>query len=388
MVFYLSAFLAYLRFEESRTKSRYLSATILFLLGLLTKTVVATLPGALLVLAWWRRGKISMREDVAPLLAWFALGLAAGLTTAWVERDWIGAAGADFSLTPLQHAVLAGRVAWFYLGKLLWPANLMFMYPRWNLGAEGPGQLLYPVAALAAFLAAWGLRRRSRTPLAVALFFVGSLFPALGFVNVYPFVYSYAADHFQYIASFGILTAFAAAAALVTRRLASRMQRGAVVVGYALPALLGILTFAQCGQYADAETLYRTTLAKNPSCWMCWNNLGMISLARGQTSTAMDQFQAALKINPRSAEAHNNVGNLLVKLGSVPQAVDQYEESIRLSPKYVLAHNNLGGALLFLGRYLEAKSEFETVLRLDPECEAAQANLKVALAMESDARPK
>ena len=93
--------------------------------------MTATLPAALLVIFWWQRGRLSVRRDLAPLLPWFALGIGGGLFTAWVEHELIGAKGQAFDLSLIQRLMLSGRIVWFYLFKLLWPANLMFMYPRW-----------------------------------------------------------------------------------------------------------------------------------------------------------------------------------------------------------------------------------------------------------------
>ena len=87
LLFYLSALLVYVRFDETRRRRDYVLASGLFLLGLLTKTVVATLSGALLVILWWRRGRLEPRRDVMPLLLWFAIGGGAGLYTAWFERS-------------------------------------------------------------------------------------------------------------------------------------------------------------------------------------------------------------------------------------------------------------------------------------------------------------
>src|SRR5882724_8340241 len=125
-VFCLAAALAWLRFEDERRPARYAIAILFFLAALLTKTVTATLPAALLVVAWWRRGRLSWRDDVQPLLLWLILGLAAGLGTAWLESAQIGAGGGDFALGALERGLLAGRVVWFYLGKLLWPFGLTF----------------------------------------------------------------------------------------------------------------------------------------------------------------------------------------------------------------------------------------------------------------------
>ena len=211
-VFYLAAALAWLRFEDERRSARYAAATLWFVAALLTKTVTATLPAALLVIAWWRRGRLSWRGDVLPLLPWFAVGVGAGLFTAWFERTSIGAQGADFNLGLVERGLLAGRIFWFYLGKLVWPADLMFFYPRWHVDAAAVWQYLFPVAALALVggLVWWTRRGRGRGLLAAALLYGGTLFPVLGFMNVYPFVFSYVADHFQYLASLSFFALIAA----------------------------------------------------------------------------------------------------------------------------------------------------------------------------------
>src|SRR4029079_8190867 len=139
-----------------------------------------------------------------------ALGAVAGLLTAWVERTQIGAHGADFNLSFLDRCVLAGRVIWFYVGKLFWPANLTFIYPRWTIDPAQAWQWTFSLSAAALTIALWAMRKRSRAPLAGWLYFCGTLFPALGFINVYPFIFSFVADHFQYLASLGIIVPVAA----------------------------------------------------------------------------------------------------------------------------------------------------------------------------------
>ena len=117
---------------------------------------------------------------------------------------------ADFNFAFIDRCLIAGRAVWFYLYKLLWPANLIFIYPRWNIDAAVVWQYLFPAAFLLAAVLFWGLRNRSRAPLAVLLYFAVTLFPALGFFNVYPFRYSFVADHFQYLACIGPIAAAAA----------------------------------------------------------------------------------------------------------------------------------------------------------------------------------
>jgi hypothetical protein len=281
LVFYLAAACAYLRFDEERRPKDYAWASVLFVLGLLTKTVVATLPAALLVVFWWKRGRVDWRRDVMPALPWFAVGAAAGLHTAWIERAQLGAEGADFALSPLQRVLLAGRVAWFYLGKLLWPADLTFIYPRWAIDSTSAMAYAWPVAALLVLGALWAVRKRSRAPLAAALFFVGSLFPVLGFVNVYPFVFSFVADHFAYLPSVGLIAALAAGAAAWAGRDA-RLRRVAPVAAGLLLITLAALTWRQSRIYRDAPTLYQATLARNPDCYLCLNNLGTMAAREGE----------------------------------------------------------------------------------------------------------
>jgi tetratricopeptide (TPR) repeat protein len=383
-VFYLASALLYLHFHGTRRKSQYALATGLFVLALLTKTVTATLPAALLVIVWWRRGRLAWRRDVLPLLPWIALGVPAGLFTAWVERTYIGATGAVFALTLPQRFLLAGRAVWFYAGKLVWPANLAFSYPRWHLDAGVWWQWIFPAAALAAAIFLCVLARRNRGPLAAFLLFVGTLFPALGFLNVLPFRYSYVADHFQYLASLALIVPVTAALTGEARRLAlGKAWQMALPAVFLLP-LFG-LTWVQCGMYGDLETLYRTTLARNPASWLAHNNLGLLLAPQpGRVPEAIAEYQAALEIEPNYPEAHFNLGSALAHSGmpeKLPDAIAEYQEALRLKPDYVEAHYNLANVLSQLpGRLPDAIAQYREALRIEPDLAEAHANLGNALA--------
>ena len=373
-VFYLSAALAYLHFDRTRRRAPYFLALALFLLALLSKTVTATLPAALLVIFWWQRGRLSWKRDALPLAPWFALGALAGLFTAWVERKFIGAEGAEFALTFLDRALLAGRVIWFYLSKLIWPAGLTFIYPRWMVDSSAWWQYLFPLGALALLAALVGIARRHRGPLAGFLFFAGTLFPALGFFNVYPFIYSYVADNFQYLASLGMIVPLACACTRLPRRVVP-------VLAAAVLLTLGALTWSQCHMYQDADTLYRETLVRNPSCWLAHNNLGANLLQiQDRPSDAVPHLEAALQLNPNYSPAHNNLGNALSKLGRLPEAVAEYQSALRLKPDDPRTHTNLGNALAQLGRLPEAVGEHQAALQLDPHSPEIHNNLGSALA--------
>jgi len=382
-VFYLGAAITYLRFDETRRKTLYFCALGLFALALLSKTVTATLPAALLLVFWWQRKRISWQRDVRPLLPWFALGIAAGLTTAWVERRYVAAEGPDFALTRLQRCLLASRAIFFYLGKLVWPVDLTFTYPRWTLDAGAWPQYCFPLGVLAIAAGLWLWSRRQRGPLAAFLFFAGTLFPALGFFNVYPFIFSYVADHFQYLASLGVIVPVAFGQTLAAGRIPVGARWMAPLARILLLAVLGTLTWRQSAMYRDSETLYRTTLLRNPGSWMAHNNLGSI-LAKtpDRGLEAIAEFEAALRIRPDYAEAHNNLGNVLEKMpGRLPEAVTHLQAALRGRPGEAAIHNNLGSVLAKIpGRLPEAIAEYEAALRIDSNFVYAHNNLGIALA--------
>jgi tetratricopeptide (TPR) repeat protein len=386
-VFYLAAALVYLRFDQTRRRPHYLWALGLFVLALASKTVTATLPAALLVVFWWQRGRLGFRRDVRPLLPWFAIAAVAGLFTAWVERTYIGAKGADFALTLTERFLLAGRAIWFYASKVVWPVNLIFTYPRWQIAADVWWQYLFPAGVLAVATCLWLLRRRYRGPLAGFLIFAGTLFPVLGFLNVYPFIFSYVADHFQYLASLGIVVPICDVVVGHAPGLGQRLrqplrQRLQWTLSALLLLTLAVLTFRQAGMYADAETLYRATLARNPASWMAHTNLGVALVETpSRLPEAIAEYQAALRLKPDDAQTHANLGHALARMpGRLPEAVAEFRTALRLKPNSVQTYNDLGVVLSQIrGRLPEAIAEFQTALRLKPEYAEAHANLGVAL---------
>jgi tetratricopeptide (TPR) repeat protein len=383
-VFCLSAALVYLHFDSTRRRQHYLLATALYVLALLSKTITATLPAALLVILWWQRGRIG-RRDVVPLAPWFALGAAAGILTAWVERTYIGAEGSEFSLSLAQRALLAGRVPWFYAFKLVWPLGLTFTYPRWTLDPAVWWQYLFPAASVALLIVLVRLARRGRRgPLASVLIFAGILVPVLGFLNVYPFRFSFVADHFQYLACFGLIVPFASVLVSASNR--SAAVKAAPVI---LLFILAGLTWRQSQNYKDAETLYRATLANNPESWMAHNNLGLILAQSSRQSEGIAEYEAALRLRPDYDEAHLNLGNALQSMpGRLQEAIAHYEAALRIDPNYAEAHNDLGGALSQLpGSLPDAIAHYEAALRLKPDYAEAHNNLGNALAQTPNRLP-
>jgi tetratricopeptide (TPR) repeat protein len=388
MFFYLGAALAYLHFDQTGQRRHYVGALGLFLLALLSKTVTATLPASLLVVFWWQRCRLDWKRDVRPLIPWLVIGAAAGLFTVWVERKYIGAEGPALAMPLLERFLLAGRVIWFYLWKLVWPTNLMFIYPRWTVSSAEWWQYLFPLGAFAAVAGLWRLSRHHRGPLAAFLFFVGTLFPVLGFLNVYPFLYSYVSDHFQYVASLGVIVPAASGLTLAAGRFSVADRRLPMLLAGILVTALGVLSWRTSSIYRGPETLYTDTLMRNPACWLAHNNLGnYLMKVPGRSSEAIGHFDAALQINPDLPETHNNLGSALARIpGRMPEAVSHFRAAVRIRPDFAEAHMNLANALSQMPEHAaEAIPEYETVLRIAPDYPEAHYNLGIALS-EVDGR--
>ena len=380
-VFYLGAGLAYLKFDSKREKKHYTIALILFFIGLSAKSVIVTLPAALLVVFWWKRGNISWKRDGMPLVPFFGIGIISGLFTTWVERSFVGAVGNEFSFTIIDRCLIAGRAVWFYLYKLFCPGELIFIYPRWHIDPTALWQYLFPIAFVLSIVVLWALRRRSRTPLAVSLYFTGTLFPALGFFNLYFFRYSFVADHFQYLASMGPIAAAAACIVQGTGLLKKELRRPLQPLLYCvLLSVLFLLTWKQCEMYVDAETLYLTTIRKNPDCWMAHYNLGFLLAEKGRTDEAEAHYRKTLELNPDHDRAHINLGILLAKMGRANEAIAHYRKALEINPKSDEAHYNLGFVLAYMGRTDEALNHYSMALKINPRSAEAHYNLGILLA--------
>jgi len=385
-VFYLSAALVYLQFDESRDRKHYFWAAALFLCAVFSKTVTVTLPAALLVVLWWKRGHINLRRDVRPLAPWLVAGLAAGMFTTWVEHTYMGAHGREFALSFAQRLLLAGRLPVFYAGKLLRPVNLIFTYPQWAINAADWHQWLYPlgIVALVCALLLPAIKKptthqpspTTRGPLSATLFFIGTLFPVLGFLNVSSFRYSWAADHYQYLASLGLIVPFCA---IMWRP----EGRGALWLRALCPALLlvlAVLTFHQCAEYCNAETLYRTTIARNPGSWVAYNNLGVALADAGRVNEAIEQYQTAIQIKPDYAKPHNNLATIYSRWpGHLGEAIAESQAAISIAPDDANAHVNLASYLAKTGKLQEAVAESQAAIRIDADLAEAHNNLGLEL---------
>jgi len=394
--FYLAAMWAYLRFDPPRDEQAadplkrrhwawYGAALALFTCALLAKTVTASMPAAMLIIIWWKRGRVSFKRDVVPLIPFFVIGIVMGLVTVHFEREIWGSKGAKFDFSMPERVLIAGRAVWFYLWKLIWPTELAFFYTRWTIDAGQWWQYLYPAGAVALLATLWSMRHRiGRGPLAAALFFGGTLVPALGFFNLYWQLYTFACDHMQYLACIAVFAVAAACLVGVLKTLGTWGTPQGYIACAAIILLCAYLTHQQSRIYTGVETLWRDTLKKSPQMWMAYNNLGVHLANTQRVDEAIIQYHKALELNPESEHAHYNLGSVLLMKNDLNGAIGELKEAIRIRPGVPGPYGNLGVAYSKQGRLTEA----EECLRKDLELAPEQPYQRISLASVLDQQGK
>ncbi len=378
--FFLCAALAYLGYTETGRRRVYVAALGLFVLGLLSKSGIAPFPLAMFAVVWWKRGRLLWRRDIVPLLPFFLASILLGLITIYIERTYMGTQAPEYDLTLVERCLIAGRDLWFYLGKLLLPVDLMICYPRWVVSAAVWWQYLYPTAALVAGGVLWAMRKHWRAPAAAFFYFTAMLLPYLGFFSLSSSRYSFVTDHHQYLAAIGpiVLTAV-----LLDRVVGLARVRAGVLMPAVTAILLltlGMLSWKQSKMYANAETLYRTTIARNGTCWMAYNNLGLLLMNTGRRDEAMADFQKALDIHRHYAEPHDNLGLLLSDMGRTDEALAHFRKALEIRPDYGGAHFNLALLLAKMGRTDDAIIQYQKALEVNPNHARTHNNLALLLA--------
>lgn len=401
----------------SRRPGVLFAAALAFLtLALFAKTTASVLPAVLLVVVWWQRGRLRW-ADVRPLLPFFAIGIGLAYHTAWLEKHFVEAKGDEWAHGLVDRLALAGQVTAFYAGKLVWPADLAFIYRRWTIDASSAVQWLPTAGWLAALAAAFVASRRGlRGPLAALLLFGGVVFPAMGFFDVYAMRYSWVADHFAYQAMAVGAASLVGGAATALERLRPAWRRAAGVAAVAGLVLLGTLTYRQAVPYRSQEALWLHTIALNPECFICHTNYGNELLEAGRTDEAVvhlersleirpdalptllnlarleeararfgraeEHLRAALRREPADVEIRVHLATVLTKAGRLADAEREFREALRIpSHAAYLAHNGLGVVLVRSGRVEEGIEQMKACVRLRPDYERGRANLESVLAM-------
>ncbi len=375
----LGAYVRYVRKPDSM--ARYLMVAATFLLALLSKPTVVTLPFVLLLLDYWPLNRFHQREPVhqpeyfgiprwlilekIPLLA-----LAAGACAMTVL-----AAGKEVAVN--AHVSISSRIVTavvsyaVYLRQMVWPAGLAPFYPNPQKG--------YPLGTVAlSFLllvlvteGVLTFQRKHRWLLTGWLWYLGMLTPMIGIVQVGAFAH---ADRMTYLPQIGI---YVAVTWLVAEWRLSRGLLGGLMTG--VLAVLMVCAWKQTSYWRNSEALWIHALACTTDNSVAHNDLGNALCQKGRMDEGITQFQQALQINPAYEEAHNNLGNALLQKGGVDEAITQFQQALQINPAFAAAHNNLGNALLQKGKVDEAITQFQQALQINPAFETAYNNLGNAL---------
>ena len=401
-LFYLGAVLAWLRFVALERVGHYLLVALLFAAGLLSKSVVVTLPLALLIVQWWRGGRVT-RVDLLRVAPLMVLGVA---ITAADLAFYRGREVLELGYTLAERMLIAGRALWFYAGKLVWPLELAVIYPLWEIDARSVAGWGYVAAAAGLALALWLLRERiGRGPLAGALYFALTLGPVLGFVDYGYMQFSFVADRFQYLAGIGVLAVLLGAAAHALGRLpawapAVAGERGAAGMREVAPwrraaetwvrygawgvaavvvVLLGSLTWRQAGIYRDEVALFSHIVALNPEARDAHLNLGNALLEADRTEEGLAASRIAVEQRPESADAHSNLGLALSNLERFTEAEESLRRALDLDPRHKSALQNTAELLRKQEQYEAAVEAYQTVLERDRRYALAYAGMGDAL---------
>jgi tetratricopeptide (TPR) repeat protein len=375
--FWLLTTLAYVRYVRQPGWRRYRWVLAFFVLGLLSKSMVLTLPCVLLLLDYWPLGRIGWQAASGPpspgvvtpgllphspstlrWLVWeklplFALSLAAGVMSLYARQKGGGLKSGEYLGLGerLGYAVNAYAT---YLGKCLWPADLAAFYPL------APGGLpAWQVAAAAGLLVALTalvlVAARRRPYLAVGwLWYLVTLLPVSGVVQLG----SYAlADRYAYIPSVGLFVL----AVWGVADLASRPARVwvlAPVVGLVLLAFV-LLCREQVATWRDSVTLWRHALAVTPDNFFVRLKLGQALREVNDLDGAAEQFTEAVRLRPDLAKAHDMLGAVRLQQGRVSEAVDCFTEATEMQPAAAEFQRHLGQALQKQGSEEQAQKRFQ-----------------------------
>ena len=380
-LFFLLALLAWVRFVEDQPKRlwhHYGLALIFYVLALCSKTTACTLPATMLLVLWLKGWPIT-RVRLVQIVPFILLGVGMGLVTMWWERFHQGTQGKAFSLGLLDRILVASHSVWFYAGKLAWPTNLTFSYPRWVINPSDPLAYVWLLAGVGMYVMIYFARRFTGRGVEVAvLFYVATLSPILGFIMLYTFIWSFVADHYQYVASIGPLALASTGIIWALDTLKSRWWLKPVFCG-GLLLILGVLTWRQSDTYVNLETLWRTTITRNPSSWLATYNLGTTLAQKGELDEAITNLQKAVEIKPDFAMAHYNLGDILLHNGRVDEAIDHFQKANQSDPNLPLVHYELANALIKKGMVDEGIAEFKKTLELNPDYADAHRFLGIAL---------
>jgi tetratricopeptide (TPR) repeat protein len=393
-LFFMLTLWAYVRYvgkskaHSPKSKVFYGLVLLFFVLGLMSKPMVVTLPFVLLLLDYWPLNRFtpppvpavtgkgdSLKNHFLPWrlilekIPLLALSGAACVATMMIQKDIIA---------PVPLALRIGNAAVsyvVYLRQMFCPAGLAVLYPYPQNSLPG-WKIALAVVLLAAISAGVFLRRQRQPYLLMGwLWYLGMLIPVIGLVQVGGQAH---ADRYTYLPQIGLYLALIWAVG----SLGAGWRHRRVVLGGLSTVILVALIFCartQTSYWRNSEVLWTHTLACTSDNYIAHYNLGDALVKMGRRDEAIAQYQKTLQITPNYAEAHDNLGSVLLQKGRVDEAIAHYQTALRITPENATAHNNLGNALRQKGRVDEAIAQCQVALQINPDYADAHDNLGNAL---------
>ncbi len=385
---------AYILYVEKGEVKRYLLVVLFFVLGLMSKPMLVTLPFILLMLDFWPLGRLCLIHDTRNVvtgqhtnerldifrLVWekvpfFALAVVSSVVTFIVQER--GGAMELLKTYSLQTRIINAFVAYMeYIVNMIWPVKLAVLYPH-------PGNSLPlwkgVVAGLALVLITILVIRKARKIpyLAVGWFwYVVTLIPVIGIVQV---GLQAMADRYTYVTLIGLFIIIAWGANDLLSKWPNRKIWLGTLAAILLPVLI-ILTWKQVQYWENSITLFKHTLKHTSDNVIMHRNLGNAFDKQGRTEEAIEQYFQALRIKPDDAQAHYNLGVVYGVLGMYKEAIEAYKKTISINPDFIGAHNNLGDAYDNSGMYKEAIEAYKKAISISPDFADAHSNLGAAYA--------
>lgn len=381
--FYFLAILLFLKYfvvkKQKFTKKNtanssllYISSALFFIMAILSKTSTVMLPFVLLFLIWIKFKKLTFNV-ILSTIPFFVFSALASLWTIWEQKIHSGAEGVEWSLNIIEKLIISGKIIFFYIGKLIWPYPLMFIYPKWNINSHLITSYIPLLLLIIVLILTYIFRNKwAKSFFSALLYFIISLFPVLGFFNIYFMRYSYVADHFQYLGCISIICLFSVGFMKIIKIKNYKFYFGQTVACIVL-IILSYLTFNQCKIYNNIETLWLDTIAKNPQAWMAYTNLANFYRDNGKREEAIILYNKVIEKKPDYAEAYYNLGVLYYKIGKIEDALFYYKKSIEIKPTYKV-YNNLGIIYKEKNDISAAIDSFLVAIEIEPN-EAAYNNL-------------
>ena len=430
-LFWLLTLAAYVGYVKRPSVFRYLISLVLFAIGLMAKPMLVTLPFVLLLFDYWPLDRFAATRTVktaggksrkpAPIhdgrailyriiiekIPFFVLAAVSSVITFIVQK--VSGAVININALPLQDRVANAIVSYMrYIGKMVWPQNLAVFYP-FDIGNFTYLQItLCAILLLVISIFVIGFGRKQKYLLVGWFWFIGTLIPVIGLVQVGG---QALANRYTYISYIGLFIMIAWG----LPELLSKWPQRKIALGLSMVIVLTILgicahqqvsywnngtslfthaikvtqdnyfahyglgiSYKNLGCHQDAIESYKQAIKIRPDYDEAYNDLGISYFILGRYQDAIEAYKQAIRINPDLAKAYNNLGNAYTNLGRYQDAIEAYKPAIRINPDLAEAHYNLGTAYYKLGRYQDAIEPYKQAIKIKPDFVLAHYNLGVA----------